>query len=91
MNDYTNVVFVALAADEPKLLDCIYQLGDDATILDVYRWTSPGSEDLIRVSTKLSTETATYVKLSNPFLSERMMASSISDDMKAMFMSLYGK
>ena len=86
MNEFVYVEFLVLGSNYLKLLIELTLLGDDySTIKTDEEYdieTGGGQTRWVRVSGKISSQRATLIKLGNPFLSESMRISTISNSLK---------
>jgi hypothetical protein len=85
VNEYVLVEFLAKNSDEHILLEKLENLEDFIQTKDEFEWEhDDGStfDTWIRVFGKIRSETASLIKLQDPFLAERMRISYIPDELK---------
>lgn len=85
MNEFSLVEFFAAADDVEELKTRLYNLGDDLEIIDYnseYETEEGMFYGFLRISGRINTATASVVRLSDPFLSDRMRISYIPNELK---------
>lgn len=86
MKNVVHVEFIAGVLDAPLLAEKLKLLGDEFEMvtseLEFEQVTSSTYREYLSVSGKITSDTASFIKLSDPFLAERMRISYISDELK---------
>lgn len=86
MNDFILVEFLSTFSDHGKLAEKLVMLGEDFEVISIvheHDMETAGPEKIwFRWSGKMNSQRASIIKLSDPFLSERMQVSYIPDTLK---------
>lgn len=92
MKEFIFVEFLFEQKDASQAADELLKLDEDFQSLEADpHWRTDGqlttydSKPWFRITGKINSTTATAIKLSNPFLSEHMRVSYITDDLKAQY------